>query len=381
MKGKRMNKTLINILAWFVPKIQRRQFRAFLTNGATTDISVSEWLHANIVNPVHFDDVQEAYTFFKEQEQIAFLPIHKQRLRKVSFQVLVPWVQKRTDKPLAFLTDSDFLPADMKRVQLQDIADMPDRDMYTYVLAYDKDFLARQSVAELRRHGLTYFSLEHIFPTTRYFQTDPDALAVLEDVAAATTYLNVPDYENIMQAIRNARKLDGDYVEIGVYTGKSAYVALDYMKRAGAVRHSWFLDTFEGFNYAAAKLSEDKAWNKDGDALFSDTSLEGVRKFLMPVMNPQATLLKSNIIEDGLPSEIKKIAVANIDVDMYEAVAAALAKIQHCVVPGGILLVEDYGHTPNLVGAQMAVHEFLERHGENFMSVYMESGQMMLVRR
>ena len=49
--------------------------------------------------------------------------------------------------------------------------------------------------------------------------------------------------------------------------------------------------------------------------------------------------LQANILNDGLPD--KEIAVANIDVDMYEATLVALYKIAPRMVLGGVILLED----------------------------------------
>ena len=50
------------------------------------------------------------------------------------------------------------------------------------------------------------------------------------------------------------------------------------------------------------------------------------------------------------------------------------------MTPGGIIVVEDPGHTPQLVGARVALDEFLaSKAASKFMPVYMESGQTFLI--
>ena len=92
-------------------------------------------------------------------------------------------------------------------------------------------------------------------------------------------------------------------------------------------------------------------------------------------------LYKANIIKDKLPEEISLIAACNIDVDMYDAVKAALYQVKDKLVPNGIIIQEDYGHTPLLVGAQKAVQEFLQENPDMFTAIYMNSGQMLLIKR
>ena len=78
---------------------------------------------------------------------------------------------------------------------------------------------------------------------------------------------------------------------------------------------------------------------------------------------------------------LKCVAVANIDVDLYEAVVASLQRIVPLTLPGSIIVLEDQGHTPPLGGAWLAVKEFLDAPAAaNFTPVHLASGQMFLVR-
>ena len=77
----------------------------------------------------------------------------------------------------------------------------------------------------------------------------------------------------------------------------------------------------------------------------------------------------------------KKIAVCNIDVDMYDAVLALLVKAALLIGDNGIMIAEDYGHTLGLIGAHLAVKEFLRSgKGKKSTPIYMESGQMFLIK-
>ena len=183
------------------------------------------------------------------------------------------------------------------------------------------------------------------------------------------------DFENIFQAIKAGQFLEGDYVEIGTFKGDSASAALNYMKKSGINKKAYFIDTYEGFNYDEAFNSNDTYW-KSGH---TDTSLERVSKRLEKYSN--AKLVKGNIIKDELPEEIKQICVVNIDVDLYEAVKAALYKVKDKVVTNGIIIAEDYGHTPTLIGGQKAVQEFIEDNKNDFIPLYLNSGQMFLIKK
>ena len=59
----------------------------------------------------------------------------------------------------------------------------------------------------------------------------------------------------------------------------------------------------------------------------------------------------------------------------------AAIKVAPRIAPGGIMIFEDAGHTPPLGGARLAVADFLESDaGRHFVPIYMQSGQMFLVR-
>lgn len=67
---------------------------------------------------------------------------------------------------------------------------------------------------------------------------------------------------------------------------------------------------------------------------------------------------------------------------MYEAVLFALFKIAPKIVTGGIMIVEDPGHTPALIGARVALEKFLySNEGKLFTPIYMESGQFFLIKK
>jgi len=246
------------------------------------------------------------------------------------------------------------------------------------VLACNSDELALQAIELIRdRKNIRYYGADRNAPTARYFHRNEIARNVLnEAVSLGLDKFDLSDFENIIQAIDATRGVAGDYVEIGVYKGSSAYIALDYMQRAKIQRRCFFLDTFSGFDYSEARTSSDGAWqNTHGEA-----SYEAARSLLSRFQVPHE-VMKANIVTDPLPASISAVAVCNIDVDMYEAVLAALNKVAVLIATGGVIIAEDQGHTPLLLGAYAAVTEFLRsRPGKSFVPVHLLSGQMFLIK-
>jgi hypothetical protein len=105
-----------------------------------------------------------------------------------------------------------------------------------------------------------------------------------------------------------------------------------------------------------------------------------LQRYALPGSGLNVIVRPHNIIEQEIPRDIPLVAVANIDVDLYEAVLAALHKTAPRTTPGGIVIVEDPGHAPHLVGARVALDEFLaSRAAAGFLPIYMESGQTFVV--
>jgi len=190
------------------------------------------------------------------------------------------------------------------------------------------------------------------------------------------------DFIGLIQALAITRNLVGDYVELGCYRGSSGGAVLRYLRDKKRSMTCHFLDVFEGFNYPVALGSADTLWS----GTHATEGAEEVRRRLEGYAADTPGLLvkvyKSNCITDELPSNIEAIAVANVDVDLYEAVLAGLKRVAPLVVTGGIVVVEDPGHSPFLIGARVALDEFLEGEmGKMFIPIMMQSGQTFLIRR
>ncbi len=188
------------------------------------------------------------------------------------------------------------------------------------------------------------------------------------------------DSLNLAQAIALTAHLDGCYVEIGCFNGSSSCIALSFMRESSIRRDCYFLDVFEGFTYEAARQSADSMWSGTHASEGIDTVRARIMSSADDSKGIHAQVLKSNIVEAELPPEIGSIAVANIDVDLYEAVLAALQKLSPRMCRGAIIVVEDPGHTPALIGSRLALEEFLASpSAAGFLPIYLESGQTYLL--
>lgn len=192
------------------------------------------------------------------------------------------------------------------------------------------------------------------------------------------------DFVNLIQALELTRDTPGCYLEVGCYRGSSAGVILRYLATTRRPLETFFLDVFEGFQYGESHTSADAIWH----GTHATDGLAAVRERLVRYntgfSDLKITVEKNNIITDPLPARVieQGISLANLDVDLHEAVYAGLHKIAPHIVTNGILVVEDPGHTPLLIGARYALEKFLnEDIGRTFMPLSMESGQSFLIKK
>ena len=188
------------------------------------------------------------------------------------------------------------------------------------------------------------------------------------------------DFGNLLQFIDNTKNVDGDFVEIGCYFGSSTCVMARYLAENNIQKKIFVYDTFNGFEYKSAYESSDISWtgthSTDGK-----TAVENRIKSRLKNLSNNLEIHKRNILDPDALKEVKEISFANIDVDLYEATYSAILKVHQKLNINGIIVLEDAGHTPWLLGAKVALEEFLEGEGKNkYHVIHMESGQYILIK-
>lgn len=279
----------------------------------------------------------------------------------------------------------DFLDVRTDYLSALDAAAAEDRPV---VYAVDQDDLGSEVVRALVQRRLRYVPAQRTRPVS-YAYKDRWARRAIETEHArqvergfAKFEPGTRDAENLCQFLRTTEGLPGAFVEVGCYLGSSGGVAMAYMAERGIYRPAWFFDVFEGFNYPAALQSVDAMWAETHATDGIERVTERLRLHARPERGRPVRVERLNIITDDLPAELGSIAVANLDVDMLEAVYAGLMRLAPRIVPGGMIVAEDPGHTPALIGAQAAVDMFLEQSAAaDFTPIYLESGQYVFVRR
>jgi hypothetical protein len=236
-----------------------------------------------------------------------------------------------------------------------------------FYVAFQCDSDALPSLRYIKQHGgafvphMNFSKIDYRFVN----RLAHNAMVKTWEKGDSVSHLNTGIHENICEALDLTARLEGDYVEIGVYRGGSALTALNYLDELAARnpdlprKKAWLLDTYEGFNYEEAGLSGDALWSGTHGLYGKDETMTYIRDTIMKDVSSEFELVASNICADDLPDGIKKIAVANVDVDMYEATLSALQKVAPLIVRGGIIIAEDPTSTPGLYGALLALDEFM----------------------
>lgn len=176
----------------------------------------------------------------------------------------------------------------------------------------------------------------------------------------------------------NEENIQGDIVECGVWKGGMTMAMMFQNMRDNTDRHFWLFDTFEGLppptehdgkkainTYKMVQAGDEKTVNKQmrhrmEDGGWNKGSLEVVKSNLFYTHYPRENIhFIKGLVEDTLP-KVKlpeKIAILRLDTDFYESTKIELEYLWDRLVPGGILLVDDFC---SWAGSKKAVTEFFK---------------------
>ena len=183
-----------------------------------------------------------------------------------------------------------------------------------------------------------------------YTMTPPERVSVLIDAVNYVARQGVP----------------GAMVECGVWRGGSMMaIALALLAREDE-RDLYLFDTYEGLT-APTERDVDLAGRSQVDLWSAED--RGAVAALTEVQRALATTGYSagrlhfvkGKVEDTLPDQAPEtIALLRLDTDWYESTKHELETLYARLVPGGILMIDDYGH---FRGAQEAVDEYFGDSG------------------
>ncbi len=178
----------------------------------------------------------------------------------------------------------------------------------------------------------------------------------------------------LIQAVRYlaGNNIPGAMVECGVWKGGSMMaVALTLLGLGRQDRELHLFDTFEGMpepgeldvahDGTAAAADFEKTRISEDSSEWCRAPLEMVQRAVRSTgYNPDKIHLIKGKVEDTVPGAAPtKIALLRLDTDWYESTRHELEHLFPRLSPGGVIIIDDYGHWQ---GARRATDEFLAQH-------------------
>ncbi len=160
---------------------------------------------------------------------------------------------------------------------------------------------------------------------------DPEFLALYEKMRLHTL-VKIDRCFMLYQAALATQSLPGSVAELGVYKGGTAKIFGELLKHSG--KKIYLFDSFSGMPWT----EKDK---EKHEVVFEDVTLEKVQEYLKdyPAMQFRPGFFPDTA--KGLEDE--KFSLAYLDADLYESTKNGLEFFYPRMVPGGIILLDDYG--------------------------------------
>jgi O-methyltransferase len=157
----------------------------------------------------------------------------------------------------------------------------------------------------------------------------------------------------LYQLARHAACLDGTMAEIGVFRGGTAKILAHVADTRGRKLH--LFDTFAGMPETDVKL------DLLGKGDFANTSLEDVRSFLASYRAP--VFHQGEFPATSGPVEGDRFSLVHCDADIASSVEACCEFFYPRLVPGGVIVFDDYGFT-STPGAKRVADAFFAKKPE-----------------
>ena len=173
----------------------------------------------------------------------------------------------------------------------------------------------------------------------------------------------------LLQMMRHALRLDGDFAEFGVFRGGTALLAANVLNDAASSRTLHLFDSFIGM----PDTMRGEAFERGH---FSDTSESAVRKLI--ATTGYKTDFHVGYIPDTFNNlKIPNIAFAHVDVDLAQAVLDTVGYIYPQMVPCGLIVFDDYGFPSCSLAREATDAAFANRKEK---PIYLPTGQAIVIK-
>lgn len=140
-------------------------------------------------------------------------------------------------------------------------------------------------------------------------------------------------------AAEQALHLEGAFVECGVHTGLLSITICEYLGLNENNKDFWLFDTFDGIPTASLLSSERAHVEELNKSIYFDVWALARRNF---AAYPRAHLVRGFLPDTLADANLDKVAYLSIDLNNVAAEKAVIEKLWEKIVPGGLVLLDDY---------------------------------------
>lgn len=199
----------------------------------------------------------------------------------------------------------------------------------------------------------------------------------LELASKHANLLPIPNWhwnlQTVLWAVQQARAVEGQFIELGVFRGHTTIFLAEYLDFAGWDKRWYLYDTFEGI----PDDQLDPGWADSNKAAYNPRtfSYEEVRDRFAAF--PNIEVIKGRVPEILSETSPDRIAFLHMDLNNSTAEIAALEALFDRITPGGIIVFDDYGWTTAKAQHDAEKRWFAER---NLQILPLPTGQGLFIK-
>jgi O-methyltransferase len=181
----------------------------------------------------------------------------------------------------------------------------------------------------------------------------------------ALTMIGLERLNNLQFCVEDVlqRGIPGDFIETGVWRGGSCIFIRSILKAYSVTdRMVWVADSFQGLPKPDSELYPlDKNLDLSGQSELAVSRTEVAQNFeRFGLLDRQVQFLEGWFKDTLGAAPIKQLAVLRLDGDLYQSTMEALVALYPKVMPGGYVIIDDYGAVEQ---CRRAVNDYRDQHG------------------
>jgi O-methyltransferase len=183
----------------------------------------------------------------------------------------------------------------------------------------------------------------------------------------------------------HAQKLDGDFVECGVWLGVMSKSIINYIDFDSLKKKFWLFDTFQGIPKENMIENDGREFNfYDNKGLHGKNNIIDKEKIkIIDLVIEKFSKNNVEIVEGIVPEALeiaKNVKVAFLHIDMNNAYpeVEAIKFFWKKIVTSGVILLDDYAYSPEYKIQKESIDELGEKIG--FSVITLPTGQGLIIK-